>query len=265
MLSACSSPVGQHAFLFKGGNLQFKRITSTIRKLILTTMVSLIALISVSFGFSSIACAAGGNGSGGGSGGGNNPLTFSGAYLATVDGNASTTGASVESAKLPKQPTIKLVFSLNVVDNSVWPSPNQSAVTMVNSSGASMQVEVFRVDPSANLNEKENIFIKPVSALAAGERYSIAISPALTGNNGQTLGSSVTVLFVTEGTPAVSNKKSAGASTTSKSSTKAKPATSGNMSNGSLLIIFGAVVAIIIVAGGIYFKRRAKANLKSQA
>jgi hypothetical protein len=144
-----------------------------------------------------------------------------------------------------------LVFSLNVVADSVWPSPNQSAVTLIDSAGKPVAADVFRIDPAANADEKNNIFIKPTKALAPGERYSISIGQALIGNNGQTLGSAAAVSFVVAGTPTAAGP----ATSTAKAPVKRKPAGSTASSDGSTLVIVGAIAAILIVAGGIIYRR----------
>jgi hypothetical protein len=234
--------------------VDYARTASPIRKVVSTVTLAAALSVILLFSASMTAGAAGGNGTGGGggtgggTGGGNSPLTLTAALLATVNGNVSTSGAPVAGATLPEQPIIKLVFSVNVVADSVWPSPNQSVVTMVDSSGKPVAADVFRIDPAANADEKNNIFIRPSKALAPGGKYSVLIGPTLTGNNGQTLGTAATLSFVVAGTLAASP-----ATSTAKAPVK-KPASNAS-SDGSTLIIAGAIAAILIVAGGIIYRR----------
>ncbi len=203
----------------------------------LKRFLAVFCLITV-FVIPGLAMAAGGDGSGGG-GGGDNPLTLDGAYLCSVNGNTSTTDSSVSGvSNIPLNPTIKLVFTLNVVDDSVWPAPNRSAVSMHSGSGNTVPVEVFRIDPSVNREERHNIFIRPSGSLQTGEQYTITAGPSLKGKNGNTLGESTggqgtSVSFTTEGTSA-----SAQGSVVSQQSTSSQQGASGvvprkKMSSGS--------------------------------
>lgn len=166
-----------------------------------------------------LAYAAGGDGSGGG--GGDNPLTLTGAYLTTVNGSTSTTAGAISGVSISStQPIFKFVFSLNVVDDSVWPSPNQGAFSLQGSSSGSIPIEVFRIDPNVNRDERNNIFIRPSGSLPGGEQYIISLNPALKGKNGHTLGESTggqgtSVSFTTVGSSTSAQNSSATDSSTS--------------------------------------------------
>ncbi len=178
----------------------------------------LICLSVLCFYQCSAALAAGGDGDGTGGGGGDSPVNLTGAYSTSINNNVSSTGASINGAtNVPQQATIKLVFSVNVVDNTIWPSPNKNCITMRDGSGNSVPVNVFRIDPAVNREERDFLFLSPSSPLSAGTQYTIVVSPALTGKNGNTLGEStagqsVSVSFTTQGTPASNTGSTSGAS-----------------------------------------------------
>jgi hypothetical protein len=240
--------------------MNYKLQLSRERTVFAAILIGAIVFISLGSAFSSKAFAAGGGGTGGGtgngggSGGGSAALTLSGAVAATIDGNVSTNGVAVEGAVLPKQPIIKLIFTVNVVDASVWPTPNQNAITMKDSKGASVPVEVFRIDPAANFEERDFIFLKPLKPLAAGEKYGITVDSALTGNNGQTMAAPVTVSFTAEGTKQPAEEQEAVATTAKPNKTTGKTDNSSGWPASSWVIIIGAIAAIVIIAGGIVYK-----------
>lgn len=147
--------------------------------------------------------AGGGGGTGGGGGGGTTPVTFTGAYLSTVVNNSSTTGNSViDNTKVPVKPTIKLVFSNNVVNEAVW-SINQPCVTMKDSENNSVEIQVDRISDLVNDGEKQNIFVTPVDDLTLGKTYTLTISDSLKAKNLTTLGQIQNISFTvkTEITP----------------------------------------------------------------
>ena len=120
--------------------------------------------------------------------GGTNPVEYQGSFLTTINGTSSTTGISVESSSnVPVMPTIKLVFGRNVAHDSIW-ADNRQCITMQDSSGANIQINVFRLSGDPGSEERHNIFIQPLSNLTAGKTYKIIISPNLKANNGITLG-----------------------------------------------------------------------------
>jgi hypothetical protein len=204
------------------------------------------------------ALAAGGNGTGGGggggTGGGSNPLTLSGAFLTTINGNASSTGAALSgTSDFPLQGTIKLVFSLNVVDSTVWPSPNQSAFSLADAGGNPVSINVTRIDPAANDAEKDNVFVTPVNPLTAGTQYILTIAPTLTGANGNTLGQAATVSFGTKPAepPLIATQAA--------KKPAAKPAAKGS---STVWYVLGAIVLLALLLGAWLWFRRARGNKK---
>lgn len=125
--------------------------------------------------------------------------SLTGAYLTSIDNNVSSTGASVSgSGSVPLNPTIKLCFSHNVVDDAVF-SNNQQNITMQTVIGMNVPVNVSRIDPTVNFNERQNLFVAPVSPLASGTTYKIIIGSGLTAKNGLLMGTSQVVEFSTAG------------------------------------------------------------------
>lgn len=133
-----------------------------------------------------------------GAGGGTDPVSFVGAYLTTISNSVSTTGVEIKnSSNVITKPTIKLVFTKNVVNLTVW-DINDKAITLADSKGNSIAVTVTRIPDqgtNSNPNEKRNIFIKPVKLLTSGEKYTLTVDSSLTANNMTKLGHDETVTF----------------------------------------------------------------------
>lgn len=113
---------------------------------------------------------------------GQKPLSFVGAYLTEISNNTSTTGADITTTAVPTKPLIKVVFDKDVVGDNVWEN-NQKAVTMQNSAGANVPIQVSRISDTVNFNERRNIFVTPLSNLLSGEKYRIVVSPNLMAKN----------------------------------------------------------------------------------
>lgn len=120
---------------------------------------------------------------------GQNPLSFIAEYssLTTVDGDNSTDDGPIEgSATVPVSPAIRLYFDRGVTTDAVWGN-NQQCITLQDSTGKNVPIDVFRLGSAINEN-LHYIFLTPKSALTPGETYNIIISKNLTANNGHTLG-----------------------------------------------------------------------------
>lgn len=124
---------------------------------------------------------------------GQNPLSFIAAKssLTTVNGDNSTDDGPIEgSTTVPVNPTIRLYFDRGVTTDAVWGN-NQQCITLQDSTGKNVPVNVFRLGSTDTINDNLHyILISPKSALAAGKTYKIIISENLTANNGHTLGES---------------------------------------------------------------------------
>lgn len=122
---------------------------------------------------------------------GQNPLSFIAAKssLTTVNGDNSTDDGPIEgSTAVPVNPTIRLYFDRGVTTDAVWGN-NQQCITLQDSEGKNVPVNVFRLGSTDTINDNlHHIFISPKSPLTAGETYKIIISKNLTANNGHTLG-----------------------------------------------------------------------------
>lgn len=111
---------------------------------------------------------------------GDNPLDF----VSSTPSNGAT-GVSLN-------PRIVLTFTLNVVDDTVWDNNHTQFRLFRNST--SVAVNVTR---SAVFEERRNIYVRPVNSLRPSTDYRLVILPGLTGNNGNTLGETVTIRFRT--------------------------------------------------------------------
>lgn len=130
---------------------------------------------------------------------GDKPLNYVSANLTTLTGSSSSSGDEVEgNTSVPARPVIRIVFDKNVTTDLIWPA-NQSCFTMQDSDGASVSISVTHISNTANFDERQHVFITPASDLTAGETYKIIISKNLVANNGNTLGSDVTIFFTVVG------------------------------------------------------------------
>jgi len=135
----------------------------------------------------SAAALAAGNGAAGtgtGTGSQKKPLSFVGAYLTTANGNAEV---DITTSQVPLQPTLKLVFDRNVVDDAYW-SNNEQCVNIFNNSGVRVPAAVSRIADQGLNESRQAILIAPLQNLNPGEAYQIMISPGLMAKNGVALG-----------------------------------------------------------------------------
>ena len=113
---------------------------------------------------------------------GTNPLNF----VRSVPRNGAT-GVS-------RNPRIQLVFTLNVVDDSVWTN-NRNQIRLFRGN-TRVGISVIR---SSNIALRRNIFVRPTNTLRPSTDYRLVILPRLTGKNGMQLGETVTIRFRTTG------------------------------------------------------------------
>lgn len=113
---------------------------------------------------------------------GTNPLNF----VSSSPRNGAT-GVS-------RNPRIRLTFSLNVVDDSVW-NNNRTQIRLYR---GSVRVGI-RVTRSSNPALRRNIYVRPINTLRPLTNYRLVILPGLTARNGMQLGETVTIRFRTTG------------------------------------------------------------------
>lgn len=114
---------------------------------------------------------------------GDNPLNF----VSSSPSNGAT-GVSLN-------PRIITRFSLNVVDDSVWDN-NRTQFRLFRGT-TRVGINVTR---SGVFDLRRNIYIRPVNSLRPNTEYRLVILPGLMGNNGNTLGETVTIRFRTRRT-----------------------------------------------------------------
>lgn len=142
-------------------------------------LVVLLMMVMV-LGMSSMAVVAGD-----GNGGGDAKLEITDAST-VVDGQTSV---AVDEE-------IKLVFSNNVVNMKVKDN-NMACFTMTDGSGTDIAIEVVMGDDQIDKDIKNDVIIKPSSALKAGESYTITVNEAMVAKNGSALGKEKTITFET--------------------------------------------------------------------
>lgn len=125
------------------------------------------------------------NGKGDGSGGGqDNPLSLVESKPAPGDESVAVDGE------------IWLLFNKNVVNMTVADN-NRSCFSLVDSQGNKIPINVNLPDDQINPELKRQIFIQPLSSLAADMAYILTISPQLQAKNGTSLGVEGKISFTT--------------------------------------------------------------------
>lgn len=115
---------------------------------------------------------------------GQNPLNF----VRSIPRNGATNVS-------PNLRTIRLFFSLNVVNNSVWDN-NQNQIRLFRGD-TRVAIRVSRISDLVNFARRREIFVRPVNGLRPNTSYRLVILPNLRGRNGRTLGKTVTIRFRT--------------------------------------------------------------------
>ena len=114
------------------------------------------------------------------------------------------------AADIPLDQEIKFVFSKNVVNLSIKEN-NLKCLTMEDSEGNDVPIEVVMGDDQIHPDEKRYIIIKPVDGLVENMTYTVIISPDMLAKNGNNLGEETTVSFSTISTePSTSSFNTAG-------------------------------------------------------
>lgn len=126
-----------------------------------------------------------------GKGGGKSPLNLLGASFAAIKDNNSIELGAVQDGGSAEDMIIKLSFDRGVV-RDYWEN-NQKQIKLVDNKGSNIECEVFRIEGVEA--EKENIFVKPVTEIKSGKTVNLVIGKDLRANNGNTLGSDVTITF----------------------------------------------------------------------
>ncbi len=137
------------------------------------------------------------------SGSGNNPLNYISSNLTSISGSSSSDGEAVDgSTSVPVKPTIRIIFDRNVTNDAIW-SANQQCFSMQDSGGSSVSISVSKISNTLNFEERQHVFITPVSNLTAGKTYKIIISGNLKANNGKTMGNNAAITFTVAGGAAI--------------------------------------------------------------
>jgi len=126
-----------------------------------------------------------------GKGGGKSPLSFKGAFLASIEGDKSTELGGLEDGYEGGDTVIKLVFDRGIVREH-WDN-NQQQIKLQANNGSIIESEVFRIEGADA--EKSHIFIRPLEELKSGKTVNIVIGEGLMANNGNTLGKEEIVKF----------------------------------------------------------------------
>lgn len=194
---------------------------------------------------------------------GQKPLSLVSATL--VGGGTGVNGAQ----SVPLNLQIEFTFDKNVVNSVIWEN-NSKCFTMNDSQGKNIPIIVSKIDDTVDPSKKQMIFVKPVSNLLPGARYTIKVSPNLTAKNGVTLGESadgksITVAFKTAGQavqPSSSGTAPSQARSDSNTAANQDKSGSGAVSSGAsnfyvnLAVYTGLALVICWIAIEIFNARR---------
>lgn len=116
-------------------------------------------------------------------------------------------GSNVNGAsQLPLNPSFKLEFDKNVVNDSIWDN-NKNCFKLSDASGKNIPLNVSRINDTVDFTQRDFIFVQISSHLEPGTQYQLHISPVLVAKNLNSLGAStggeeVVINFKTAGIPA---------------------------------------------------------------
>lgn len=128
---------------------------------------------------------------------GQKPFNF---ISATFNGTTNLQGAT----NVILNPQIVMEFDKNLVDDAVWIN-NKNGFSLQSEDNENVPINVTRVDPKVDFNQRQKIFIQPIQALKAGTTYYLKASPNLLAKNGNstlgatTAGQGITISFKTMG------------------------------------------------------------------
>lgn len=165
----------------------------------LFTSLLAIMLVLGTFASAPLAAGGGGGGKGGGNGSGTGggtveeqkePITFEGAFLTTITDGISTTGAVLnEKTEVEAKPTVKLVFTKNVVNNF---DDNKTKVALMNAEGTEVAIDVTALTDDS---EKRHLFVSPTEDLTVDETYTLTVKSGIKANNGTLLEKDQVITF----------------------------------------------------------------------
>ncbi|CQR70325.1 hypothetical protein SOV_38600 [Sporomusa ovata DSM 2662] len=128
---------------------------------------------------------------------GQKPFNF---ISATFNGITNLQGAT----NVILNPQIVMEFDKNLVDDAVWIN-NKNGFSLRSEDDENVAINVTRVDPKVDFNQRQKVFIHPIQALKAGTTYYLKASPNLLAKNGNstlgatTAGQGITISFKTLG------------------------------------------------------------------
>lgn len=111
-----------------------------------------------------------------------------------------------EAGQIPLNPSFKLEFSKNVVNDSIWEN-NKNCFKLSATGGKNIPLIVSRINDTVDFDQRDFIFIQVSSQLEPESQYQLHILPDLVAKNLNSLGSS------TDGEEVVINFKTAGIAT----------------------------------------------------
>ncbi|MCL2816938.1 MAG: Ig-like domain-containing protein [Clostridiales bacterium] len=123
-------------------------------------------------------------GGGGGGGGNNNPLTLENSTVRNGDTN------------VPLDQEFTFEFARNVIAFALREN-NTNCFSLRDAEGNAVPIKIIMADEQLESHLRNFISLEPEVALLPGKTYTITISKELTANNGNTLGSDITITFTT--------------------------------------------------------------------
>lgn len=152
------------------------------------------------------------------------------------------TNPAQNAENIPVDAVITFKFNKNVVNISVI-EQNITCFSMTDSKGNDVTIEVIYADDQIERDKRQEISIKPISPLEAGESYTVTISKDFSSKSGAALADQYILTF-----------KTAEDTSNSDNTTSDKADLAAEKSNKGLIGIGVLIVAAIIVF--IVFKKR---------
>lgn len=184
------------------------------------------------------AFAAGGNGSGGGKGNGSGGGS---AEALTVESASIEDGAQIGS-----KDTITLVFSKNVCNQSVREN-NAQLVTLTDSTGSPVAVDVVLCDDQIEPEKKNNIEITFTEPLTAGS-YTLTAQAGITSKSGAVMAKDYVLTFTVSG--------DAVETTEAPAATPTETPKAANKDGNSSAIVIGVIVLAVVAGGAVVLLKK---------
>lgn len=151
-------------------------------------------------------------------------------------------GSKVDGGEISAlQPKFALQFDKNIVNMLIW-EENRKSVSMCTDDNVNIPINVTKMDDTVDFDNRQKIFVQPISPLKPGKTYHIKVGPNFLAKNlqsslsGTTGGKGIDVSFKTKkqeiaqgtNTPSVANENSSQKDSAAKASEQPKTESSNS-------------------------------------